>query len=214
VKKLPKKTFFNLPIEKKQKITNALIKHFAYKPYNQVDIEDIAKECKVAKGSMYQYFENKKDMYFYAINEAIRTSLDMIENYNFEDISLFEYVERSFELTWNFYLKNPSAYILLEKAAFYDDSPYKEEVQELLMSKTKALLSNIILKNQKSGFIRDDISSELILIFLEEATWSLKKFLIELAKTKGIKVSDLSKEYIAKISKEYMELIKNGISRV
>jgi len=211
---LPKKTFFNLPIEKKQKITNALIKHFAYKPYNQVDIEDIAKECKVAKGSMYQYFENKKDMYFYAINEAIRTSLDMIENYNFEDISLFEYVERSFELTWNFYLKNPSAYILLEKAAFYDDSPYKEEVQELLMSKTKALLSNIILKNQKSGFIRDDISSELILIFLEEATWSLKKFLIELAKTKGIKVSDLSKEYIAKISKEYMELIKNGISRV
>lgn len=211
---MPKKTFFNLPIEKKQKITNALIKHFAYKPYNQVDIEDIAKECKVAKGSMYQYFENKKDMYFYAINEAIRTSLDMIENYNFEDISLFEYVERSFELTWNFYLKNPSAYILLEKAAFYDDSPYKEEVQELLMSKTKALLSNIILKNQKSGFIRDDISSELILIFLEEATWSLKKFLIELAKTKGIKVSDLSKEYIAKISKEYMELIKNGISRV
>lgn len=211
---MPKKTFFNLPIEKRQKITDTLIKHFAYKPYSQVDIEDIAKECKIAKGSMYQYFENKKDMYFYAINEAIRMSLDMVENYNFEEISLFEYVERSFELTWNFYLKNPSAYILLEKAAFYDDSPYKEEVQELLKGKTKTLLSNIILKNQKSGFIRDDISSELILIFLEGATWSLKKFLIELAKTKGIKVSDLSKEYIAKINKEYMELIKNGISRV
>lgn len=61
---MPKATFLNLPEEKKNLITEILIKHFATKPYHLVDISDVAKECKIAKGSMYQYFENKKDMYF------------------------------------------------------------------------------------------------------------------------------------------------------
>jgi len=58
---MPKQTFFNLPDEKKQRITDALIKHFSQKPYYNVDISDVAKESNAAKGSMYQYFENKKE---------------------------------------------------------------------------------------------------------------------------------------------------------
>lgn len=211
---MPKKTFFNLPEEKREKITRALIEHFAYKPYSQVDIEDIARECKIAKGSMYQYFENKKDMYLYAINQAIRVSLEMIKDINFEDVSLFDYVEKSFDLSWEFFLKNPAEYFILEKAAFTDDSPYRDEIQELLKGKTRALLYEIIVKNQKSGFIRDDISPELILIFLEGATWSIKRYYIELAKSKGIKVVELSKDYVSKVKNDYMELIKNGITKV
>ncbi|MBC7321457.1 TetR/AcrR family transcriptional regulator, partial [bacterium] len=175
---MPKQTFFNLPEEKRRRIINTLIEYFANKPYSKVDIEDIAKECKVAKGSMYQYFENKKDMYFYAINEAIRLSLELVKDYNFENISLFDYVERSFDLAWGFFLKYPNAYLLLEKSAFYDDSPYKDEVQRLLKDRTQKILYEIITKNQRAGFIRDDVSPEVILVFLEGATWSIKRFFI------------------------------------
>lgn len=61
---MPKQTFLNLPEEKRKLITDTLIKYFSQKPYHEVDISDIAKECKVAKGSMYQYFENKKTCTF------------------------------------------------------------------------------------------------------------------------------------------------------
>lgn len=211
---MPKQTFFNLPEEKRRRIIDKLIEHFANKPYSEVDIDDIARECKVAKGSMYQYFENKKDMYFYAINEAIRLSLELIKDYNFENISLFDYVEKSFDLTWEFFVKHPNAYLLLERSAFYEDSPYKEETEKLLKDRTKKLLYEIIVKNQKAGFIRDDISPEVILIFLEGATWGIKRFFIELAKNKGLKVTELPKEYIDDIRKAYMDLIKNGISKI
>lgn len=211
---MPKQTFFNLPEEKRMRIKDVLIRYFANKPYSKVDIEDIAKECKVAKGSMYQYFENKKDMYIYAINEAIRLSLELIKDYNFEYISLFDYVEKSFDLTWEFFIKHPDAYLLLERSAFYDDSPYKEEIEGLLKGKTKELLYEIIVKNQKTGFIRNDVSPEIILIFLEGATWSIKRFFIELAKSRGVRVTELPRDYVDGIRKSYMDLIKKGISNI
>lgn len=94
---MPKNTFLNLNIRKRKKILNSLIKYFANNPYEKVDIEDVAKECKVSKGSMYQYFINKKDMYFYAINESIKKMFKIIEYIDFEKIDLLEYLENSFE---------------------------------------------------------------------------------------------------------------------
>ena len=44
---LPKTTFLNLNEKKRKKILNTLIKYFANNPYEKVDIEDVAKECKV-----------------------------------------------------------------------------------------------------------------------------------------------------------------------
>lgn len=208
---MPKKTFFNLSEEKRKKITDTLIKYFATKPYSRVDIEDVAKECGVAKGSMYQYFENKKDMYFYVIEESAKRLLEVANKYDFEKMSIFEYVEKSFDETWEFFKNHPYEYMLLEKTAFYDDSPYKEEVQEFLKSKTKSVLYDLVIKNQKGGLIREDISSDLILIFIESSTWGLKRFFIEMARSKGIKVSDLSKEFVKKLEDDYMKLLKEGI---
>ncbi len=211
---MPKSTFFNLPKEKQNRITNTLIKYFATKSYEQVDIEDVARECKVAKGSMYQYFENKKDMYLHAVNEAVRTTMRLIENVDFEQLSLFEFLEKSFELTWSFFINNPYESSLLEKAAFYDDSPCKDEIQSLLSEKTKASLNEIVTKNQKSGFIRNDIPAEIIVVFLEGAAWSLKKYFINLARQTGTKAIEFSKDYVAEIRRQWIELIKNGISKM
>ncbi|AEH51800.1 TetR/AcrR family transcriptional regulator [Pseudothermotoga thermarum] len=211
---MPKSTFFNLPKEKRNRITNTLIKYFATKPYEQVDIEDVAKECKVAKGSMYQYFENKKDMYLHAVNEAMKASLKLVENIDFEQLSLFEFLEKSFESTWNFFVNNPYESLLLEKAAFHDDSPCKDEIQSLLKERTKALLNDIVTKNQKSGFIRNDIPAEIIVVFLEGATWSLKRYFMDLAKRMGNKIVELSKDYVSEVRKQWMELVKNGISKI
>uniref|UniRef100_A0A7C3RRT4 TetR/AcrR family transcriptional regulator n=1 Tax=Dictyoglomus thermophilum TaxID=14 RepID=A0A7C3RRT4_DICTH len=210
---MPRKTFFNLPEEKRKKITDTLIKYFATRPYSKVDIEDVSRECKVAKGSMYLYFENKKDMYFYVIEESAKKILEVAGRYDFEKISLFEYVEKSFEDTWKFIKEHPYEYMLLEKTAFYDDSPYKEEIQEFLKTKTKSFLYELIVKNQKVGLIREDISPELILIFIESSSWGLKRFFIEMAKLQGLNVYDLPKDYVKKTENDYLKLLKEGIEK-
>ncbi|MCS7202683.1 MAG: TetR/AcrR family transcriptional regulator [Dictyoglomus sp.] len=187
------------------------MKFFAEKPYSQVDIEDVAKECGVAKGSMYQYFENKKEMYFYSIEVATKRLLELMKNYDFENISLFDYIEKSFEETWDFVLKHPHEYTLLEKSAFYDDSPYREEIAEYYEKMTKDVLYNLVIKNQKAGFIRQDIPPEIVEIFIESSSWGLKRFFIHLIRSKGIKITDLSTEYIKDLQKQYIKLLKEGI---
>ncbi len=211
---MPKKTFFNLPEEKRKRITGALMKYFATMPYDQVDIEDVARECDVAKGSMYQYFENKKDMYFYVIDEAAKIGLEVVKQVNFQQVSLFDFLAEFFDMSWNLMIRNPDAYLLLAKASFYDDSPYKEEIKAIFDKKTKTVLHDIVVSNQKSGFIRQDIPTEIILAFLESTTWGIKRYLLELAKTMGCRITELSKDHIGKIRNQWIELLKNGLCKI
>ncbi len=162
---------------------------------------------------MYQYFEDKREMYLYAIEIATKRILELTEDYNFEKISLFDYIEKSFDDSWNFILKHPHEYNLLEKSAFYDDSPYREEIKEYYEKMTRNILYNLVLKNQKAGFIRDDLSPEMIELFIESSSWGLKRFFIYLMKSKGIKITDLSPEYIKNIQREYIKLLKEGIEK-
>ena len=57
---MPKDTFTNLPEEKRRHFLNIAIKEFAEHPYNTASISEIVRQAGIAKGSVYQYFENKK----------------------------------------------------------------------------------------------------------------------------------------------------------
>lgn len=210
---MPKNTFLNLNIRKRKKILNSLIKYFANNTYEKVDIEDIAKECKVSKGSMYQYFINKKDMYFYAINESIKKMFKIIEYIDFEKIDLFEYLENSFESNWILFSKYPNEYLLLEKSIFSYEAPFKDEINVLFSNKFREILKMIIIKSQKNGVIRDDLTCDLILNFMEGAVMNFKRYIIEYAKNRGISYKDLSLNSIKDLNKGFIELLKNGLKK-
>ena len=58
---MPKETFFNLPEEKREAILDIVIKEFSDNDYKNVSVSRIVKRAGIAKGSFYQYFEDKKD---------------------------------------------------------------------------------------------------------------------------------------------------------
>ena len=62
---MPSKTFLNLSQEKKNKILKAANKEFARVPIEQVSIKNIVEEAGIARGSFYQYFEDKEDLFDY-----------------------------------------------------------------------------------------------------------------------------------------------------
>ncbi len=61
------KLFFNLPKEKQQRIIDVCIDEFAEKTYHNASISNIVRQSKIAKGSFYQYFEDKKDIFKYIL---------------------------------------------------------------------------------------------------------------------------------------------------
>ena len=66
---MPKQTFFNLPNEKKENLINAAIKEFSRAPLFEASITNIIKDAGIPRGSFYQYFEDKEDVFFFILNE-------------------------------------------------------------------------------------------------------------------------------------------------
>jgi AcrR family transcriptional regulator len=67
---MPKTTFFNLPEEKRRLILDLAIEEFAERDYKSASISNIVARAGIAKGSLYQYFEDKHDLYLYLIELA------------------------------------------------------------------------------------------------------------------------------------------------
>lgn len=68
---MPKQTFLNLPDEKRQRIIECALDEFAERGYEKSSINRIVKEAGIAKGSFYQYFEDKFDLYEHIITVTI-----------------------------------------------------------------------------------------------------------------------------------------------
>ena len=90
---MPTNTFFNLPAEKKLKILKAANKEFARVPLEQASIKNIVEDAEIARGSFYQYFENKQDLFDYIMTSKTgdmeKNLMEMIENENGNIINIF-----------------------------------------------------------------------------------------------------------------------------
>lgn len=61
-------TFQNLKPEKKQIIIEAALDEFTELPFNEASITSIVKKAGISRGSFYQYFESKENLYRYLVN--------------------------------------------------------------------------------------------------------------------------------------------------
>lgn len=69
---MPKDTFNNLNEEKKEKIFGAAVKEFSTKRFSEASINKIVKVAGIPRGSFYQYFSGKEDIYRYMAEEIAR----------------------------------------------------------------------------------------------------------------------------------------------
>ncbi len=67
---MPKQTFFNLPNEKKRVILEAAKQEFSEMTLQEASIANIIKRAQIPRGSFYQYFEDKDDIFLYLIEEG------------------------------------------------------------------------------------------------------------------------------------------------
>lgn len=90
---MPTNTFFNLPAEKKHEILKAANKEFARVPLEQASIKNIVEDAEIARGSFYQYFENKQDLFDYIMTSKTgdmeKNLMEMIKNENGNIINIF-----------------------------------------------------------------------------------------------------------------------------
>lgn len=97
---MPKATFFNLPQDKKDNLLAAVEKEFSRVPLYEASISNIVKTANIPRGSFYQYFKDKEDVYFYLLNEQIEKKRNQFLNCLTEyDGNLFDASTHIFEIS-------------------------------------------------------------------------------------------------------------------
>jgi AcrR family transcriptional regulator len=66
---MPTSTFFRLPDERRDRLVNEAIVEFSDRSYTEASLSQIASRASIPKGSVYQYFEDKFDLYRWLLTE-------------------------------------------------------------------------------------------------------------------------------------------------
>lgn len=65
---MPTDTFFNLPEEKRARLMHAIREELARVPFSELSINRVVHSAGIARGSYYQYFSGKDDLYDYLLS--------------------------------------------------------------------------------------------------------------------------------------------------
>ena len=65
---MPTSTFFRLPEEKRQRLLDAAWEEFSRTSFSDASINQIIHNAHIPRGSFYQYFTDKKELFWYLLN--------------------------------------------------------------------------------------------------------------------------------------------------
>ncbi len=150
---MPKQTFFNLPDQKREQFTEIALKEFALHDYSSASISKIIREMGIAKGSLYQYFGNKRELYFYLVDVATEKKLKSAEQLydHAGDLDFFKWFRKNQLQSLLFDLAHPVEGLLLQNI---HREVHNEEVGELALQSKKESISyykNVLKQHYLAG---------------------------------------------------------------
>jgi len=165
---MPKQTFFNLLDEKRQKIIDVAIEEFAVNGYAQTSINSIVERADIAKGSIYQYFNDKKDFYLYLVTYVKESYMTQRADFvgDVREQSLRETLLRTM-LFFREFQENYPAQVHFYFAMVGDTSiPFDDEISHIMTEPSLDYMRDIIETAQARAEVRPDIDKDMLVFNL------------------------------------------------
>lgn len=177
---MPKETFFNLHNEKRQRILDAAITEFAAAAYQNVTIDKIVNRARIPKGSFYQYFLNKDDIYMHIFSQVGDVKKSILESMSdrVNELQFGEFISEAYRLVENYEKK--SSEILKLKNRFINEcsQDLKKEILKNEFPKSTKFIENILQLYIAKGEIDATIDIKLTAYMLTACFTNLDKYLI------------------------------------
>ncbi len=215
---MPTETFYNLPEAKRQKFLDCAIEEFAKNDYDSASISKIVARAGIAKGSLYQYFTDKRDLYHYLLNLAAQKKAEMLKSQPAPDdnMGLFEILRRLFQTMSGYELRYPKL-ASIGNRAIRSKSPLPEDLVDKGRQASQKYFQSLIEQGKQRGEIRSDVNTEMvafIFVTLISEMGLLLKNRIGIS-SKGIADDSAIELNTAEVEKSYNQIIsilKDGIA--
>ena len=121
------KKFFELPLEKQERIIKAAYMVFAHDNYKNASMSRIADDGGISKSLLFHYFQNKKDLYLYLWKNINRISNEIELKYYYKETSdFFEAMTQKVLARCEFMRTAPDEYLFSLRALFAENPEIRE----------------------------------------------------------------------------------------
>lgn len=151
--------FDRLSEEKRTLIINAAIKEFVQNGFEKASTNEMVKEAHISKGSLFNYFYSKKDLYIYLIDYGLEVINGFYEDIDLTETDLFKRIENIGIQKLHIQTHYPFAFDLLASALQEE----AEEVKEIVKEKVNPIYeqgAELIYQNIDYSKFREDIDIE------------------------------------------------------
>ncbi|MCJ8288812.1 MAG: TetR/AcrR family transcriptional regulator [Crocinitomicaceae bacterium] len=175
---MPSKTFFNLPSKKRELFIQVALKEFSENNFETASVNRIIKEVGISRGSVYQYFTDKLDLWLYLKEFAEKTkkaNVQAVDRAHFE--SFWDYYRELYIKGADFDLLNPQCSKFLYRISYKETSKEVEHYIEEWKSSAIEQFNQWIAFEQSQGSFNPDISQETVAHFMFTISTSLVELL-------------------------------------
>ena len=158
---MPKQTFLNLKEAKKKLITEAFLREFATKTFDDASLTDVVKSLGIAKGSVYQYFDDKLDLFLFLIQECSAVKMKYVgsvKRSNYSDYWTF--FRALYEHGIQFDDENPLHSHFLHNLVNNLNSPSVKDLFDKMKLQVVTAFEEMVKEEIQSGHFREDLSPE------------------------------------------------------
>lgn len=209
---MPKSTFQNLPEEKKKIIEETSIREFAAFGYDKASVNRIVEKCKIAKGSFYQYFDDKKDLFLYLIKIISEKKLKYMspvfekpEHYDF-----FTLIRELFASGLKFAADNPEITLMGNWLFKSKNHPIYKEVTDIGLQKMQDVYIGLLKHAISKKEIRGNVDLDFVSYIISSMNINMMEYYFQNIKGEGTDIQKINKDII-KIVDLLLDFIKNGI---
>lgn len=194
---MPKSTFYNLNDEKKGRIFDAALQEFSIRTFSQASLNQIIKNAGIPKGSFYQYFDNKEDLYLYMMEVASKEKIEL-----FNQVQEMKPEADVFEVIMNTtreFLERGKVKPGYVEAAMLMELDNSEFIMKIRKSATEKFVK-MVERDKERGLIKQEVDSELVINMI--STFNINEY---------FRNGSDKKRYLKNLG-DVIKIIKEGIA--
>ena len=187
---MPKQTFLNIPEEKRNTVINAAIDEFAEYGLENASTNRIVANSGISKGSFYQYFEDKQDVFMYLLTVLEHEKVEYFKGKHppSTNMDTFEYFRWMIKTGMEFNTTHPLLTQAISRVMFGEGLYYGNTFADV-RARTSQGLKMMIKQAIEHGEVDPSVDVDLAVMIME--TWSnaISSYILN----EGMKQKDIMK---------------------
>jgi len=178
---MPKQTFLNLSEEKRKAFLSIALDEFANNDYNSASVSKIVEKAGIAKGSVYQYFADKQDLFLYLLDVANQEMMAHVTQTPPPDpnADFFETLRWQMSVTVQAAVRFP-VHSKLARRAYTSPLPFHDAILEKAKKVRAEYFQGMIAQAQASGKLDPKLDPAVVRFMVQGLMNDLGPFLHDL----------------------------------